>query len=167
MEVKFMAKSMRLRFEALNLAPIQVMLLRRLGWEVETLTIDWNKDGAYDEVRLPKKDNILADYLIMLFGKAWEVVEIPLTLGLVKPNGRPATLSTKSQLVALRALRDCKTVALAARRVGVSRTSLWAVAKGKRGIVATPQEIVDEKLEYMIPSRKNPHSYSKRVYASG
>lgn len=153
-----MAKSMKLRFEAVNLAPIQIHLMRQLGWEVETKTVDWTTTNIYSEVRLPKKDNILADYLIMLFGGAWEVLEIPPTLSLVKPNGRPATLSTKSQLVALRALRDCKTVALAARRVGVSRTSLWAIAKGKRGILASPQEIVDEKLEYMIPSRKNPHS---------
>ena len=149
---------MRLRFEALNLAPIQIYLMRQLGWEVETKTVDWTTTNIYSEVRLPKKDNILADYLIMLFGGAWEVLEISPTLGLVKPNGRPATLSTKSQLVALRALRDCKTVALAARWVGVSRTSLWAIATGRRGIVATLPEMESEDLVKWIPSRKNPRS---------
>lgn len=158
-----MAKSMKLRFEALNLAPIQIHLMRQLGWEVETKTVDWTTANIYSEVRLPKKDNILADYLIMLFSGIWEVLEISPTLGLVKPNGRPATLSTKSQLVALRALRDCKTVALAARRVGVSRTSLWAIAKGLKGIPATQPEIQAENLGECIPSQKNTCSYSKRV----
>ena len=158
-----MAKCMKLRFEGVNLVPVQIHLMRRLGWEVETKTVDWNTTNIYTEVRLPKKDNILADFLIMVWGKTWEVLEIPPTLGLVKANGRPATLSTIPQIAALRALRDCKTVAMAARRVGVSRSSLWLIAVGRKGIMASPQQIVDEKLEYMIPSQKNPHHYSKPV----
>ena len=158
-----MAKSMTLRFEALNLSPFQIQLMKRLGWEVETKTVDWTTDDIYSEVRLPKKDSSLVNFLIMGWGKTWEVLEIPATLDLVNPRGRPATLKVIPQIVALRALRDCKTVALAARRVGVSRSSLWLIAVGRKGIKASPQEMVDEKLEYMIPSQKNPHHYSKPV----
>jgi hypothetical protein len=156
-----MAKSMKLRFEGVNLAPIQIHLMGRLGWEVETKTVDWNTPNIYSEVRLPKKDNLLADYLIMCWGRTWEVVEIPPTLGLVKPNGRPPILKEVSQLAALRALRDCKTVALAARRVGVSRSSLWFIATGRKGAPASQPEIENEGLSKWVPSEKNPHSYSK------
>lgn len=157
-----MAKSMKLRFEALNLAPIQIYLMRRLGWEVETKTVDWTTTNIYSEVRLPKKDRSLAEFLIMVWGRTWEVLEISPTLELVKPNGRPPTLKGISQLVALRALRDCKTVAMAARRVGVSRSSLWLIAIGRKGIMATMDEIEHENLAKWIPSEKNPHSYSKK-----
>ena len=159
-----MAKSIKLRFEALNLSPFQIQLMKRLvGWEVETKTVDWTTDDIYSEVRLPKKDRILAKYLIMCWGKTWEVLEVPSTLELVNPRGRPATLKVIPQIVALRALRDCKTVARAARRVGVSRSSLWLIAVGRKGIPATPRELELEELEKYIPNEKNPHHYSKPV----
>ena len=158
-----MGKCMRLKFEAKNLAPIEIYLMRRLGWGVETKTVDWNTANIYLEVRLPKKDGILAEYLIMTWGRDWEVLEIPPSLELVKPNGRPATLKDISQLVALRALRDCKTVMQAARRVGVSRSSLWLIARGRKGIPATVPELELDGLVNYIPDLKNPHSYSKKV----
>lgn len=157
-----MAKSMKLRFEALNLTPIQARLIKRLGWEVELKTIEEKTGKEYSEVKLPRKDWLLADCLIMWWGKTWEVLEISPTLELVKPNGRPPTLKGISQLVALRALRDCKTVAMAARRVGVSRSSLWLIAIGRKGAMATMDEIEHENLVKWIPSEKNPHSYSKK-----
>jgi hypothetical protein len=154
---------MRLKFEALNLVPIQIYLMRRLGWEVETKTVDWTTANIYLEVRLPKNDLVLAEYLIMLFGRTWEVLEIPPTLELVKLNGRPPILKNIPQLVALRALRDCKTVKQAARRVGVSRSSLWLIARGRKGIPATVPELELDGLINYIPDLKNPHSYSKKV----
>jgi hypothetical protein len=158
-----MARYMKLRFEAIDLYPILILLMRRLGWEVETKTVEWTTNHIHYGVRLPNKDRALAEYLIMLLGRTWEVEEIPHPLQLVNPNGRPATLASISQLVALRALRDCKTVALAARRVGVSRCSLWYLAKGLKGIPATESEIQAENLGDWIPERKNPHTYSKKV----
>jgi hypothetical protein len=51
---------------------------------------------------------------------------------------------------------------MAARRVGVSRSSLWLIAIGRKGAMATMDEIEHENLVKWIPSEKNPHSYSKK-----